>query len=98
MQHKGLFYSKHCMVMRFIYCRGKSVVSPLSLYSLNGRKSHHKISWSLEAERSGFGLFNRSEIDGYIGSNVAGMPVKFQSATIIMTPNVATSSLHYVWL
>ena len=34
----------------------------LGLYSLSGRTSYRKISWSIEVARFGFRLFNRSEI------------------------------------
>ena len=51
-----------------------------------GLTAYHKISWSLEATR--FSLTRTS---------AAEVPVKFQSDTIIVTPNLATSRLHEIW-
>ena len=37
------------------------------------------------------------KFDRYIGSTAAGIPVKFQSDTIIITPNLAASRLREIW-
>ena len=38
-------------------CPSREGRSPLGIYSLSGKTSYRKISWSLEAARFGFGLF-----------------------------------------
>ena len=64
------------------------------LYSQSGKTSYRKISWSLDAERFGFYLSSRSEIDSHIDSHiVAEMSVKFQSNTTIITSNLAALRL-----
>ena len=61
----------------------------LGLYSLSGRTSYPKISWSLEAARCGFRLFQ-----SLWNCAAAEMPDKFQSDTIIITRTFAASRLH----
>ena len=57
----------------------------LGLYSLSGRTSYRKISRSLESSKFWFQLFPMVlKFD-----SAAEMHVKFQSDTIIMTPNLA---------
>ena len=69
----------------------------LGLYSLSRRVSYRKISWSLEAARFGFRLTIALQIDGYLRNSAAEMPVKFQSDTIIIIPNLGASRLHELW-
>ena len=68
------------------------------LYSLSGKTSYRKISWSLEAAKFVFRLFPIAlKLDNHLGSNAAEMPVKFQNDTIIITPNLAASRLREIW-
>ena len=59
------------------------------LYSLSGKTSYRKISWSLEAARWGFKLFQL--LWNLAGSAAAEVPVKFQSDTTIATSNLVAS-------
>ena len=59
-------------------------VTKLGIYSLSRRTSYCKISWSLEAARFGFRLFQ--------SFCAAEVPVKFQCDTIIITSNLAACS------
>ena len=69
----------------------------LDLYSLSGRMSHRKISWSLEAARFGFRLsLSAWNLTG-ISAAAAEVPVKFQSYTIIITSDFTASRLHEIW-
>ena len=69
------------------------------LYSLSGETSYRKISWSLEATRFGFKLFQSLwNLTGmHLGSSAAEMTVKFQSDTIIITSNLGALRLHEIW-
>ena len=70
----------------------------LGLYSLGGRTSNRKISWSLEAVRFAFKHFPVAlKFDRHLGSTTIEMAVKFQSDTIIITPNSAASRLCEIW-
>ena len=66
-------------------------ITTQSLYSLSGRTSYLKISWSLEAARFGFILLNSLKFDRHIDRGAAEIPIKFQSVTIIITSNLAAS-------
>ena len=70
-----------------------------SVYSLSGRTSYRKISWSLETARFSFRLFQAlwNLTPMHIGSSAAEMTVKFQSHTIIITSNLAASRVHEIW-
>ena len=48
------------------------------LYSLNGKTSYGKISWSLKLKDLGFNISNNADISRHISSSAAEMPVKFQ--------------------
>ena len=65
-----------------------------ALYSLSGRTFCRKISWSLEATRFMFRLFQI--FWNFTGSSAAEMSVKFQGDTIIITPDLAASRLHEI--
>ena len=68
------------------------------LYSLSGKKSYRKISWSLEAARFGFKLFAIAlKFGRYLGSAAAEVPVKCQTDTTIATSNLVASTLHEIW-
>ena len=64
---------------------------PRGLYSLKGRTSYHKISWSLEAARFSVRLLR--SLWNLTGVSEALLPVKFQSDMIIITPNHAAPRL-----
>ena len=66
-----------------------------SLYSLSGRTSYRKISWSLEPGRSVLrpSLKGAMKFDMHIDSNAAEVPVRFQTDTIIITFNREMSAL-----
>ena len=68
------------------------------LYLLSGRTSNREITWRLEAV--GFGFWPISitlKFDSQLSSNAAEIPVKFQSDTIIITSDPATSRCHDIW-
>ena len=68
----------------------ETAVSKLGLYSLSGKTSYRKISWSLEAARFGFKLFQ--SLWNLAGTSAAAaaaeVPVKFQSDTTIARAGV----------
>ena len=76
-------------------CSKSIWVTPLGLYILSAKTFYHKIIWSLEAAKFGLDFSNRSEFwqvyrqqsyrGRHLGSSADGMPVKYQSDTIIMT-------------
>ena len=74
---------------------GHYAEAPLGLYSLSGKTSYRKISWSLEAARFGFKLFQ--SLWNLAGTSAAEVPVKFQSDATIATSNLAASRLHEIW-
>ena len=59
-----------------------------ALHSLSGPTSYRKFSWSLEAVRFGFRLFQ--------SLSAAQMPVKLHGEKIIITPNLAASGLNVI--
>ena len=59
-----------------------------ALHSLSGPTSYRKFSWSLEAVRFGFRLFQTL--------SAAQMPVKLHGEKIIITPNLAASGLNEI--
>ena len=66
---------------------------PQGLYSLSGRTSYRKISWSLKSRSREVRVQTfpiALKLDRHIGSNAAQMPVKFQSDTIMITSNLFT--------
>ena len=67
------------------------------LYSLSGKTSYRKISWSLEAARFGLNFPIALKFGRYLGSAAAELSVKFQSDTTIATSNLAASRLHEIW-
>ena len=68
------------------------------LYSLSGKMSYRKISWSFEATGFGFRLFQSlRKVDSRIGSTTAEIPAQFQSDAIIITSNLAAWRLHEIW-
>ena len=55
-----------------------SIVQIQGLYSLSGRTSYNKISWSLVVTGFGFKLIQLAlKFDRHLGSSAAEMPVKF---------------------
>ena len=81
------------------YCTKQDNNTHQGLYSLSGRTSYRKISWSLEAARFGFRLFLslRNLTSNSAGRCAAELPVKCRSDTIIVTSNLAASRLHEIW-
>ena len=90
-----LIASKKIRVNQQQQCSKSIWVTPLGLYILSAKTFYRKIIWSLEAAKFGCGFSNRSESwqvyqqqsyrDRHLGSSADGMPVKYQSDTIIMT-------------
>ena len=83
-----------------LLCRSSSMAVAVSpprqgLYSLSGKTSYRKISWSLEAAIFGFKLFQ--SLWNLAGTSAAEVSVKFQSDTTIATSNLAASRLHEIW-
>ena len=64
------------------------------LYSLSGKSSYRKISWSLEAARFGFRIFQ--SFWNLTDTSTAALPVRFQSNMIITTSNLVVSKLHEI--
>ena len=67
------------------------------LYSLSGKTSYHQISWSLEAAifvccNDGIAL----KFDRHLGSSNAGVPIKFQSGSKSLNPNLAATRLNEI--
>ena len=74
----------------------ESFLPTLGLYSLSGKTSYRKISWSLEPARFGFKLFQ--SLWNLTGTSAAAeVPVKFQSDTTIATSILAASWLNEIW-
>ena len=72
-------------------------VTDLGLYSLSGKTSYCKISWSLEAMRFGLRLLIILKFDRYLSISAANMPVKRLRDMIIITSNLVASKLHKIW-
>ena len=67
----------------------------LGLYSLSGRTSYRKISWSLEATRFGFILFQ--SFWNLTGPSAAVLPRCLSNFRAIRWSNLATSRLREIW-
>ena len=80
------------MAGRSAWCQA---ITSLVLYRLSGKTSYRKISWSLEASRFGFRLFQSSW--NLTDNSAVVLPVKFQNDTIIITPYLVASILHEIW-
>ena len=73
----------------------KWFLSILGFYLQSGRTSYRKISWSLKAVRVGFRLSQTSwNLTGTSATALSRCLVKYQSDTIIITSNLATSIPH----
>ena len=67
-----------------------------SLYLFSRGTSCRKISWSLEAARFGFRIFQSFYLR-HIGSGAAETHIQFQSDTSIITSDPSASTLHETW-
>ena len=67
----------------------------LGLYSLSGKMSCRKISWSIEA--AGLDVIMIAlKFDRHLGNAAAEVPVKFQSDCKILNPNLVASRLNKI--
>ena len=66
------------------------------LYSLSGRTSYRKISWSLEVARLDYNDSIALKFDRHLSSAAADVPVKYQSDWKSLNPNLSVSSLREI--
>ena len=81
------------------YLTEKSISMNIYTYMIPGplftKRTCREVSKARDSDLDTFTI--ALKFDRHLGSKAAVMPVKFQSYTIIITSNLATSRLHEIW-